>query len=98
MCLLAVERLGLAEVGEVLVVGKDLHRERGAMEVMAPGLQGANDSEEFVIIDIVVTLSRGEGLREVGAGVPIAIGVGLEKDGATRLEARAVVRDRKSVV
>ena len=58
----AIERLGLSEIGEVLMVGEDLYRERGAMEVMAPGLQGANDSEEFAIIDVVVTLGRGEGL------------------------------------
>ena len=36
-CLAAVECLGLAEIGEVLVVGKDLHREGGAMEIVAPG-------------------------------------------------------------
>ena len=62
MRLSAIERLGLSEIGEVLMVGEDLYRERGAMEVMSPGFQGANDSEEFAIIDIVVTLSRGEGL------------------------------------
>ena len=61
-CLAPVECLGLVEVGEVFMVGEDLYRERRAMEVMAPGFQGANDSEEFAIIDIVVPLSRGEGL------------------------------------
>ena len=54
--------MGLTKVGKVLVVGEDLHRKGGTMEVMAPGLQGANDSEEFAIIDVVVTLGRGEGL------------------------------------
>ena len=43
-CLAAVERLGLAEVGEVFVVSEDLNGERGAVEVMSPGLQGSNDS------------------------------------------------------
>ena len=57
-----VECLGLAKVGKVFVVGEDLHGEREAMEVMAPGLQGTNDSKEFAIIDIIVMLSRGEGL------------------------------------
>ena len=33
-----VEGLGETEVGEVFVVGKDLYRERGSMEVMLPGL------------------------------------------------------------
>ena len=34
----AIEHLGLSEIGEVFMVGEDLYRERGAMEVMAPGL------------------------------------------------------------
>ena len=61
-CLAAVERLGLAKVGKVLVIGEDLHGKRGAMEVVAPGFQGADDSEEFAIINIVVSFCREEGL------------------------------------
>ena len=30
-CLAAVKRLGLAEIGEVLMVSKNLYRERGAV-------------------------------------------------------------------
>ena len=59
-----------------------LHREGRAMEIVAPGFQGANDGEEFTVIDVVVVFSGGKGLREVGAGVPVAIGVGLEEDSA----------------
>ena len=36
-CLAAIECLRLVEIGEVLVVSKDLHREGGAMEIMVPG-------------------------------------------------------------
>ena len=57
-CLAAVECLGLAEIGEVFVVGEDLHRERGSMEVMAPGLQGADDGEEFTIIQWLKKVSQ----------------------------------------
>ena len=35
------------------MVSEDLYGKGGAMEVVAPGFQGANDSEEFAIIDIV---------------------------------------------
>ena len=77
--------MGLAKVGEIFVVGEDLYGKGGAMEVVAPGLQGANDGEEFSVIDIIVPFGRGEGLRQVGAGVPIAVGVGLEEDGARRM-------------
>ena len=41
-----------------------------------------NDSEEFAVIDVVVAFGRGKGLREVEAGVPITVGVGLEEDSA----------------
>ena len=75
----------MAEIDEVFVVGEDLYWEGGAVEVVAPRFQGANDGEEFAIIDIVVAFGGGEGLREVGAGVPIATGVGLEEDGARRM-------------
>ena len=34
--LATIECLGLMEVSEVLVVGEDLHREGGAMEVVPP--------------------------------------------------------------
>ena len=67
------------------MVGEDLHWKGGAMEVVAPGFQGANDGEEFTIIDIVVAFGGGEGLREVGAGVPVTVGVSLEEDGARRV-------------
>ena len=63
----------LSEVREVLVVGEDLDRERGAMEVVAPSFQGANDSKEFTVVDVVISFRGGERLRKVGTGVPIAI-------------------------
>ena len=44
------------------MVGEDLYWKGGAVEVVAPRFQGANDSEEFSIIDIVVAFSGGEGL------------------------------------
>ena len=47
--------MGLSEVGEVFVVGKDLDWEWGAMEVVSEGFKGADDSEEFAVIDIIVS-------------------------------------------
>ena len=62
MCLSAIERLGLAEIGEVLVVSEDLYGKGGTMEIVAPRLQGANDGKEFAVINIVISFGRGEGL------------------------------------
>ena len=75
----------MAEIGEVFVVGEDLHREGGAVEVVSPRLQGANNGEKFAIIDIVIPFSGGEGLQQVRAWVPVAVGIGLEEDGARRV-------------
>ena len=49
-----VEMLGLAEISEVFMVGEDLYWERGSSKVMAPCLQGVDDSEEFSVVDVVV--------------------------------------------
>ena len=61
-CLAAVKCLGLTEIGQVLVVGEDLYWEGGAVEIVAPRLQGTNNSEEFVVVDVVIVLSGGEEL------------------------------------
>jgi len=65
--------LGLSEVGEVFVVGKDLDWERRAVEVVSPGFKGTDDGEEFAVIDIIVSFCLREQLGEVRAGVPIPI-------------------------
>ena len=44
------------------MVGEDLYQERGTMEVVMPGFQGANDGEEFAVIDVVVVFGGGERL------------------------------------
>ena len=80
-----VERLGLAEVGEVLVISDNLHWKGRAMEVMVPRLQGADDSKEFPVIDVVVLFCGGERLREIGTWVPVPIGVCLEEDSTRRI-------------
>ena len=59
-CLAAVKHLGLTEIGQVLVVGEDLYWEGGTMEIMAPGLQGANDCKEFSVIDVVIAFGGRE--------------------------------------
>ena len=60
--LTAVKRLGLAEIGKILVVSKDLYGEWRAMKIMAPGFQGADDGEEFAVVNIVISFGRGERL------------------------------------
>ena len=70
------------EIGEVFVVGKDLYQEQGPMEIVSPGFQGTNNSEEFSVIDVIVVFCRREQLEKIGARVPFAIQVSLEEDSA----------------
>ena len=56
----AVEHFGLAEVGEVLVIGENLYWEGRAMWVVTPRFQGMDDREEFSVIDVIVPFSRRE--------------------------------------
>ena len=52
------------------------------MEVMPPRLQSTDDGKKLLIIDVIILFCWDERLREIGAGMPITIGVGLEEDGA----------------
>ena len=47
--------MGLSEISEVLVVGEDLDWKGGAVEVMPEGFEGANNSKEFTVIDVIVS-------------------------------------------
>ena len=40
-----------------------------------------DNGKEFLVIDVIVLLGGDEQLREVEAGMPVAIRVSLEKDG-----------------
>jgi len=78
--LLAVQGLGLSEVDKVFMVNEDLNWEGGAMEVVLPRFEGANDGKEFSVIDVIVSFSLRERLGEIGVGMPISIRVGLKED------------------
>ena len=77
-----VKILGLTEVCQVLVVSKDLDGERGTMEVVPSGLQGADDGEEFTVINVIVSFCRDEQLKEVRVRMPVTVDISLEEDGA----------------
>ena len=80
--LATIEVLGLTEVRQVLVICEDLDGERGSMEIVSPGFQGADDGKELSVVDVVVSFGWDKRLGEVRAGVPFAVGVSLEENGA----------------
>ena len=71
----------MTEVHQVLVICEDLDGKGGSVEIVSPGFQSMDDREELLVIDVVVPFCRDEQLREIEAGVPVAIQVGLEEDG-----------------
>ena len=79
--LAAVEVLGLMEVHQILVVSEDLNGKGRSVKVVPSGLQGMDDGKELLVIDIIVLFCRDEQLGEVGAEMPITIGISLEEDG-----------------
>ena len=80
--LLTIEVLGGTEVGEILVVCTDLYREWGPVEVVLPGFQGMDNGKEFSVVDVVVLFCGRERLGEIGAGMPVTVGISLEEDGS----------------
>ena len=59
--LLSEEILRRLEVRQVLMIHDDGDRVFGASQVLTPFLEGPYDCEQFVIIDIVVSLGWSEG-------------------------------------
>ena len=76
------------------MVGDDSDRMRGSLDVLFPFVQCEDDSKEFSIVDVIVPFSRNKRLREVGAGMGIAIEVILEEDSSSSEEG-SVGHDRE---
>ena len=63
-----------------------------ALEVMTPMVQGMKNSEEFMIVDVVILFCRGEHLREIRTRMKIPIIIFLHEDSSTGKE-RSVGHD-----
>jgi hypothetical protein len=62
------------------VIGEYNDRVRVSFKVMPPCFQGTDDSEEFSIIDLVVSFCRVEGLQKISARVICSIFISLEQN------------------
>src|SRR5712672_4283341 len=91
---MAGEFLLSSEVGEVIVIGPDFKGVRMTLEVMAESFEGANDSEEFFVMDVVVEFGRLHGLGEESNRVPLIEEVGLLKNG-TESKVTSIGNDTK---
>ena len=81
MNLTAGEFLLCPEVGEVIVIRPYFKGVRMTLEVMAESFEGANDSKEFFVVDVVVEFGRLHGFGEESNRVPSIEEVGLFKNG-----------------
>ena len=59
--LATVEVAFFAEVLEVLMVGEHFHTVSGSFQVVTPVLEGVDDGEEFLVVNVVVPLGRCHG-------------------------------------
>jgi len=57
------ENLRGGEVLQVFVVGHDVNREGRALRVVTPAFEGLEDSEELLVMSIVVQLGHGQSAR-----------------------------------
>ena len=69
--------LGSVEVSEILMISINDHWEERSQKELSPLFDGMDDSKEFSIVDLIISFCRAEQLREIEAGVVIAIVVFL---------------------
>jgi len=68
-----VQLLGRHEVLQVLVVCPDLALMFCALDKVPPLLEGSDDRQHLLVVDLIVLLNRGQGLGEEGDRVPLFI-------------------------
>ena len=76
------------------MVGDDGDRVFSSLQILAPFFKCKNDRKQFPVVNVVISLGRGEGAGEVGARVKVLIGVGL-KENSSRCEERHIGHDGK---
>ena len=74
------EVLGGLEEGEILMISEYNDGMRRPEQKMSPMGNGTNNSEQFAIIDLVITFCRVKGFWEIKAGMIISVVIFLEKN------------------
>jgi len=68
-----VQLLGRHEVLQVLVVRPDLALMFRALDKVPPLLEGLDDRQHLLVVDLIVPLDGGQGLGEEGDRVPLFV-------------------------
>ncbi len=91
----SIELFCCHEVLEVLVVCPQLELVFNAFNEVSPLLQGSNNGEHLLVVDLIVAFDRRQGLRHEGDWVPFSVICwDLREDGSAH-EVRAVSFDSK---
>ena len=53
-CLAAVQKLGCSKIFEIFVVGDDINGSHGTFKIVAPNAEHFINSEELLVVDIIV--------------------------------------------
>lgn len=53
---------------------------RRSLNILSPFSESENVHKEFTIVNIIVTLSWEEGIRDISIGVEVTIGISLEEN------------------
>jgi hypothetical protein len=69
-CLPSIERLGLGKVDEVLVVAEYIHRVFSPFKIVTPCFEQSKDSEEFLVVNVVIVFRRVHYFQDVYSWVP----------------------------
>ena len=72
------------EIGQVLVIGEDRDRVRSPLQVLFPLSKSEDNSKKLLIIYVIVSFGRREGLGKVSTGVKVSCLVQLHQDGTGR--------------
>ncbi|KIM50337.1 hypothetical protein SCLCIDRAFT_145784, partial [Scleroderma citrinum Foug A] len=83
--LLTSENLRGREIFEIFVVDDNIHRGGRALQVVLPGFEGLENSEELLVMCVIVQLRRSEGARIEGDQPNLAIRAGDGKDTVNRI-------------
>ena len=62
-------------IRKIFVVSNNGNREGGALKIMFSLRKSKNDCEEFAVIDIIVSFSKGEHFREVSTRMQVIINI-----------------------
>ncbi|KIM60182.1 hypothetical protein SCLCIDRAFT_124808, partial [Scleroderma citrinum Foug A] len=79
------ENLRGREILKIFVISNNIHQGGRALQVVSPGFEGLENSEELLVMHVVVQLGHSECARIEGNRLNLAIGTGDGQDTSDRI-------------